>query len=457
MRFLCLIALMLNVLFGCAPQHVPTVHPVVSCPLQETDYEPDQAVSPPAVALSEPQRVAEAVPVNDTPLMSRTRQRELTGQAMERFFRPWHLAKASVPVRDAFWGIKAYRTKIGFSENLRPFPPKRWDDLIRLQAMDRYPSQAVPAITVRNVDVRVMPTMRPFFQEGPDGRPGYPFDQFQNSSLWIGSPVLITHRSTDQAWCFVETAAVFGWVRAEDLALAGEAFRTSYQSTSLEAVLVDDLPLIGAAGYMGRAHIGALFPRSSGQSGASIIVPVRDADGQARTATVALGEDLCAPVPLPMTSRNIARVADAMAGQQYGWGGLYENRDCSGTMRDLFLPFGMWLPRNSSQQAKLGGTLIPLEKKTAEQKLQILRTRGVPMLSLLWMPGHIGLYLGPDSRGEPLLLHNSWGVRTREDDGSEGRAIVGGLAITTLRPGEERPDVEKGRFLSRIKGLVLLQ
>ena len=33
---------------------------------------------------------------------------------------------------------------------------------------------------------------------------------------------------------------------------------------------------------------------------------------------------------------------------------MYQERDCSSTLRDLFTPFGLWLPRNSGQQAGEG-------------------------------------------------------------------------------------------------------
>ena len=159
--------------------------------------------------------------------------------------------------------------------------------------------------------------------------------------------------------------------------------------------------------------------------------------------------------PFPLTSRNIASLADAMAGQQYGWGGLFENRDCSSTVRDLFMNFGIWLPRNSGQQIKQGG-FVSLEGLDADTKTSVIRERAVPFLSLIGMRGHIGLYLGTSVVGEPLMLHNVWGVRTMLPGGGEGRAILGRLVITTLRPGESRPDVKPGLFLYWIIGFTNL-
>jgi len=146
-----------------------------------------------------------------------------------------------------------------------------------------------------------------------------------------------------------------------------------------------------------------------------------------------------------------------MLGQLYGWGGLYENRDCSATLRDLFAPFGIWLPRNSADQAKGGGTFHDLAALDPEAKRDRLLQQGVPFYTLVWLKGHIGLYLGSDpASGEPLLLHNLWGVRTTSWSGRQGRALVGRLAITSLHPGEERSDVENGRFFRGVLGMAVL-
>jgi hypothetical protein len=123
----------------------------------------------------------------------------------------------------------------------------------------------------------------------------------------------------------------------------------------------------------------------------------------------------------------------------------------------LFTPFGIWLPRNSADQAKNGGAFHDLSGLTEGEKRDRLQRQGVPFYTMVWLKGHIGLYLGTDpTNGEPLLLHNMWGVRTTDSHGREGRALVGRLAITSLHPGEERPDVEAGRFFQRILGMTVL-
>jgi len=116
------------------------------------------------------------------------------------------------------------------------------------------------------------------------------------------------------------------------------------------------------------------------------------------------------------------------------WGGIDGKRDCSAATRDVLAPFGLWLPRNSSAQAK-SGIYISLEDLSGEEKEQAILKSGVPFGTLIWMPGHILLYIG-QYKGHPVVFHDVWGMRTLEPDGREGRKVIGKAVITTLRVGE---------------------
>lgn len=392
-------------------------------------------------------------------LIPEAAQERLDAGYNERFFAPWQQRRASLPAAEAFAGVAAYGSRQGYGENLLPLSQERWQQLVASLQRESYPSLARPAITVRNSVCRVFPTSRPFFLDPTRTGEGFPFDYFQNSALWAGTPLLVTHLSADGAWFFLETAFVSGWVPAGDIAWTDEAFQADYRTGRYAALLRDDITLRGEQGeFLTKTHLGALFPVvARDEGGLQLLVPVRDADGAARIRHARISTELAAVKPLPLQPDRIAELADRMMGQPYGWGGLFEDRDCSATMRDLFAPFGVWLPRNSGDQARSGGTFIDLSVLDAAGKRDRLLRQGVPFYTLVWLKGHIGLYLGPDpASGEPMLLHNLWGVRTTDGSGREGRAVVGRLAITSLRPGEERPDVESGRFYRLIQGMTIL-
>lgn len=452
-RFLC--AIILLFLGGCAVKSGSQDNPA-----RFNEFEiiqPQRTELLPELTFDGPQLVKDAVPLSNQLLVSISEQKELYFLALKRFFMPWKMQQTSLTAKQAFWAVQGLGTKQGYAENLQPYPRDRWEKIVALQNITTFPSRAQAAIITRNTALRVLPTLRPFFLNPSSPGEGFPFDHFQASALWLGTPVLVCHISTDRAWYFVETAFASGWVRAEDVALVEQEFCADYESQNMAAILLDETSLLADEHLIGQTHIGAIFPVHK-QTGSTLLlkVPAQDTQGRAHIALAELNLSQATSMPLPLTSKNIAELADAMSGQLYGWGGMFENRDCSSTMRDLFLPFGIWLPRNSASQAQKGGQLISLEGLTPDKKLARIRAQGIPLLSLLWLPGHIGLYLGTDKHGEPLMLHNMWAVRTLRADGSEGRAIAGQLVISTLHPGENRTDVQKERFLSRIRGLTIL-
>jgi hypothetical protein len=150
----------------------------------------------------------------------------------------------------------------------------------------------------------------------------------------------------------------------------------------------------------------------------------------------------------------MAKLMSQMEGEPYGWGGLFGYRDCSGTIRDLFVPFGLWLPRHSSDQAERGKR-IDLSGLSLEEKTKRIRQGGVPFRTLLWMPGHVMLYAG-SFRGEIVIFHAFWGIRTVEN-GKEGRKVIGRTVFTSLEPGKEVPEADpEGGLLKRIESMTLL-
>lgn len=395
----------------------------------------------------------------DDLLLSVTVQGDFDQIFNRKFFAPWHLKKASLTAEKAFWGIKHYTTKEGFAENLLPFRQEEWQRLIALQQLASYPSLARPAITVRNTSLRLLPTERPFFLNPRQAGEGFPFDYFQSSAIAVGNPLFATHSSSDGAWTFVESNFAFGWVQSDAIAWVNPTLQRRYENGSYAAILHDDTTLRSSKGiFLTQADLGAIFPvvkRNGPQL--SLYVPVRGADGAAELRVAVATTANVALKPLALTPGAISLLADPLMGQTYGWGGLLSNRDCSSTMRDLFIPFGLWLGRNSQKQGLDGGEFYDLRDKSAAEKGAEIIARGIPFVTLIWLKGHIGLYLGvaPGS-SEPLLLHNFWGVHTFDDEGKPGREVVGKLAITSLRPGEERRDVRKDDFYSRVQGMAIL-
>jgi cell wall-associated NlpC family hydrolase len=282
----------------------------------------------------------------------------------------------------------------------------------------------------------------------------YPFDNLQESSAPPGTPVLVTHCTRDRKWLLTETSYTLGWVPATDVAAIDPEFMRSWESGRYVAIIRDKTPIRDEKGIIRfRASLGSVFPKVGEDTGYTwILTALRDDQGKARLRKVRVAKAAAADKPLAFTPRHAAKLAAELIGEPYGWGGLDDKRDCSAVIRDLFTPFGLWLPRNSREQAE-AGRFISLRDLSPAEKEALIVGKGVPWRTLLWTPGHIMLYIGVH-QGRPLIFHSFWSVKTRDAAGNRGRVIVGRAAVTTLQPGREL----SGRDLPRtdVEGMTLL-
>ena len=374
----------------------------------------------------------------------------------KKFFSPWNTKRNYVKRRYIQRVFSHYKEKEGYGENKQKVE-KDWVIKIEKNAnLKKFPNFKRKGITVANTNLRTLPTNKPHFNKFSDNSNGFPFDNLQNSTLPANSPIYITHISLDNAWVFVETAYANGWVTIRDIAYAGPKFIKQFKThRKFIAVTKDDIPIKTISGtYLFQANIGMIFPLIK-ENGSSYHIATSMANSKryAYIKTASIKKQNSQKKPLPLTTKNIAYLCDQLINQSYGWGGLYSNRDCSAMIRDLFTPFGIWLPRNSGSQAKTGGLFFDLSHMTNNKKEEFIKNNGLPYLTLLWFPGHIMLYIG-EQANDPLVFHNIWGLRTKT---KKKREIIGKSVITTLTPGKELPNIDKkASLLNRVQGMTLL-
>jgi cell wall-associated NlpC family hydrolase len=394
----------------------------------------------------------------DNPLLSPEQQEEAAQRFLEKHFGPWSNGGRPLPAEKAFAPLYALAERRVYGSNLLPYPEEEKARLEALCDVAGYPSLALRAVTVQSSDLRSLPTRRPGFANPRKAGEGFPFDYFQYSMVRPNTPLLITHRSADGAWYFVETSAAAGWLPTQDVALVDEDFVARFRTDRYLAVVEENVSLRDAAGrFRQQASIGAVLPLA-GRKGQDwrVLIAAVDADGQAVIREGLLPAGAADPWPLPATPRTLATLINRLLDQPYGWGGLYGDRDCSATLQDLFAPIGIGLPRNSARQMERG-RFVSFDGLAPKEKEQTLLARGVPFFTLVGSEGHILLYLGRQD-GRAVVLHTLWGIRTRTLRHGDGRHVVGRTVITTLQPGLELPDLAlpEGDKLRQITGISLL-
>ena len=392
----------------------------------------------------------------DTPLLSAPEQARLNAESDLLYFAPWHRTKPRHTPELASWGFREYAGNPGYGKGGRPHPPDWIRKLAENARLDDYPQGIFPAVTVKRTDFRHLPTREPHFNYPRGSVREDSFDNLQVSSAPAGMPVLVTLVSRDRKWFLTETNHILGWVPATDIAAVDPEFMRTWETGRYVTIVRDKTPVREGKTVLYRAPMGAIFPKVGEDAGRTWIwTAARDTRGKALLQKAAVERKAVADKPLPFTPGHVARLSRELAGEPYGWGGLGGKRDCSALIRDIFVPFGLWLPRNSSEQAVAGRFTSFRGLSPAEKEALIVR-EGAPWRTLLWTPGHIMLYIGVH-QGKPLIFHNFWSIRTRDAHGKKGRVIVGRASVTTLRPGRELRNLDlQADRLYGLEGMVFL-
>lgn len=368
------------------------------------------------------------------------------------FFSPWHQIKSRYTLEEVKWEFDKYGHPPGYGRNGKKHP-RDWTKKLTANAqLASAPQGCFPAITLQNTDLRVLPTSDAHLSNPKNCV--LPFDNMQNSSVAANTPIFVSHVTRDKKWVLAETHYAMGWLPARHIAPVEANFVKEWESGSYAIITRDKTPIANEAGsVIFKAQLGSFFPKI-GEDGTSlqILIAIADNRGKALPKKVFISKEKAANKPLLLTSANMARIANELMNEPYGWGGLDQKRDCSSTLMDLFAVFGIWLPRNSGHQAKMTGAFVDFKNLSPAEKEKTIMKQGLPYFTLLWLKGHIMLYIG-NQDGQALVFHNFWSVMTRDANGKTGKRIIGRSAITTLHPGKE---LRSGKDTGGILGMTLI-
>lgn len=378
---------------------------------------------------------------------SPSRQKTLDKKFNRKYFEPWTLNKLDIPDADFGWEVRFVTKKPIYRAKGSIIPASVYNQWIDNADYDSINSKKYKAITIRRTDVKALPTSSAFFRDPKKTGEGFPFDYNQNSALHINIPLFISHFSKDKRWAFVRASYSFGWIKTSDLALVDSDFIKTFQNDNYAMVIKDNLRLYNNDKDVSIVKLGALFPISKDQQ---YLVASRDSKGRAHIQKVKVSNaNIIAKKPLPFTAKNVGMLAKEFYGEPYGWGGSYECRDCSATTRDFLGAFGIFLRRNSSKQAEDGDN-ISIEGLAKSNKKKKIIKDAEPFRSLLYVPGHIVLYLG-EYKGEPVIMHTYWGIRKEDTT----KIITARTIITSTEPGKERADVrEQSKLINTLQTIV---
>ncbi|GAA7795237.1 SH3 domain-containing C40 family peptidase [Helicobacter pylori] len=379
---------------------------------------------------------------------------------LKAWYSPWLDAKIKSNKKEVFWILKEMNKSTGYGEDLKPNAKAFNDELIKSMDIEHYPSAKIKAVVVRDSDVRAVPTNKPYYLS----QKGYPFDRYQNSLIFQGTPVLITHFNIDKTYAHIQSSFVYGWIKVSDLAyMRDKDIELLTKLKNYVMPIKDKIPLYTDYGdFYTNARVGELFaliPQSQNASQnpqkkeLKAYGFLRDAKGYAALQSVILDEKDFFVFPKAFNSENMAYFIDTMLGQKYGWGGLLGNRDCSAFTRDSFANFGILLPRNSYAQSRYANNYMDLSSMKAKEKEDYILKNATPFGTLIYLKGHIMLYLGAYNH-QAIVAHSIWSVQTQKHFKTLSHKI-GGVVITSLWLAEEHNGAfsKKKLLIDRVLGM----
>ena len=296
----------------------------------------------------------------------------------------------------------AYTTAYRYPEKLSYYPVRK--------------GICIKRSTIRNTPVET------FYSDDPQ----FWFDDVnQISGILMNEPVLILWESKDKQWYLIQTYYSAGWIRQSDIALCSDAEFTKYfdytkrdspdfitvtadqfilpkenifssENEAAASTFAEESPLFMGT-YLNLAdwkdiNLREQFADRVPHSCYLAELPYKKNDGTLGKYYAAVPAGICCKGLMPYTKANTINLAFKSLGKRYGWGGMENERDCTGYTKDLYRCFGFNFGKNSAAQAAMPGKTVYFKNLSCTQKAAILDT--LEPGTLLYYYGHVFVYLG---------------------------------------------------------------
>ena len=234
------------------------------------------------------------------------------------------------------------------------------------------------------------------------------WDNFVNSAALVGEPMVLYNSTADGKFIYARIACCDGWVSADDVAICkNKAEWTKAKDHDNFLVITGERvwlePSYDKDISEKQLTMGTVLELSDSVDFESVNrlswnnyavkLPVRNADGSygEKTALISANRDVNIGY-LPYTRANVVKQAFKSLGNRYGWGGMLDSQDCSSFVREVYLTFGLVLPRNTTWQAAMPVDVTDISAMNEEERKAVLSD--TPAGAILIWSGHEMIYLG---------------------------------------------------------------
>jgi hypothetical protein len=239
--------------------------------------------------------------------------------------------------------------------------------------------------TNKRTDIKMYPTESSLHHNKNDV-----IDRNQFSLIEPFEPVVIIHTSLDKKWYFIQTYYTRGWTKSSDINEVNYTFFLQFFNMPKLSIIADRINISNFTfGFGSKVPLLQEYDTKY-----VLLLPNNE-----QIEITQKSPFVKYPARYdPMIAKNFL---ESVIGQPYDWGGKNGYRDCSSLVMDLFRIFGINLPRNSKQQARIGITLW--ENGNIDSFFETL-SNADPYCTFIHMKGHIIIY-GGKSENDYIIYH----------------------------------------------------
>ncbi len=305
------------------------------------------------------------------------------------------------------------------------------------------------ALTTSYTDIRLMPTDTNFLYD----KITHDIDRLQVSSLDIGTPLITLLSTKDKQWTFVVSYNAEGWVKTKDLAFTSKQTLFNWINEKNFIVVTNagtDIYLNKElTKYYDFIRMSTKLPiiKKINDDIICVKIPKKTNKDNLIFEKVYLNRKDVNIGYLKYTQRNVLQQAFEHLNSPYSWGGYNGDPDCSTFIRQVFGCFGLILPRNSLAQIKSGNKQTTLKRNSSDsEKSKEIISKTTPAISILYLPGHIMLYIGNEN-DTPYIIHAIWGNEHFINKKERVVSFINKVVVSSLNIGK---GTSKGSLLHRV-------
>ena len=354
----------------------------------------------------------------------------------KQYFNAWNMDISKFDLQSVQWAFKTFKYGNSYGENLQLLNEEFFTQVQDNANYETYGNINKNALSLHELNIRAFPSDKPLLRDPSKAGEGFPFDYLQNTTIHANKPLFVTHYSKDKKWVHVFSSFAFGWVKSNEIVFLEDYQVDLWKKAKQVFITQEGTPVYDKKGhFLFDTKLGMMFALISEDKEAYTVLAVSSLKfNKPLFLEVKLSKKVANKGIIGFNKHNVEMIMQEIMKSNYGWGGMYGQRDCSSTLRDFYAPFGVWLPRNSYQQSKLG-EVLSLKDLSTDEKRKFIKENAKPFKTLLYKKGHIMLYTGVVD-GKITILQNVWGVKTKQE-GIEGRYVVGKTIFSTLELGSE--------------------